>query len=51
MHDIHGGQCGTSPLMCFGVYRGQHTVGDAKSLVPSFLVEMDVLGIELVEES
>lgn len=37
--------------MVFGFYRGKQAVGAAKSLVPTFLVKVNILRVDLVEEA
>jgi hypothetical protein len=47
---LHGTQCGTAAFVEGGIHGGQDAALCAEADVPSLLVEVEVLCIELVEE-
>ena len=50
LDDLHGTQCGAATLVERGVHSGQHTTLCTEPNVPSLLVEMEILCIELIKE-
>lgn len=49
--DLHGRKCSTATLVFLRIDCRQDTSFSAKSYIPSFLVQMGILGVELIEKS
>ena len=51
LYYIHRSQCRTTTFVVLGFHGRKQTASTTKPLIPSFLVKVDILGIDLIVEA